>query len=133
MTFSADVEKFVNKFGRNVDQAARRVTFELGKHIVIRSPVDTGRFRANWQHTTGSPSSQILQAADRGGNAAIQKLASSLQASKAGNVEYVVNNLPYGPRLEYEGWSKQAPNGMVRITVAEFRSKMRKIIETLEK
>jgi hypothetical protein len=31
---------------------------------------------------------------------------------------YIVNFVPYVPRLEF-GWSKQAPHGMVRISVPE--------------
>jgi len=28
--------------------------------------------------------------------------------------------LPYIERLEYEGWSAQAPSGMLRVSLAEF-------------
>ena len=34
-------------------------------------------------------------------------------------VYYLSNNLPYIRRLEYEGHSGQAPNGMVRVTMAK--------------
>ena len=38
----------------------------------------------------------------------------------AGQVAFIVNNLPYAIPLEY-GHSTQAPNGMVRITVERFQ------------
>ncbi|WP_330210091.1 hypothetical protein [Pseudomonas sp. AM4(2022)] len=42
-----------------------------------------------------------------------------------------MNNLPYGPRLEYEGWSNQAPAGMVQITVTEFQMFINKAVSEL--
>lgn len=33
---------------------------------------------------------------------------------------YIFNNTPYLERIEYQGWSKQAPNGFVRIAVMQF-------------
>jgi len=39
---------------------------------------------------------------------------------KAGQVIYLVNNLPYAIPLEY-GHSSQAPGGMVRLTVQKWR------------
>ena len=41
-------------------------------------------------------------------------------ALKGGGVTFMANNLPYAHRLEFEGWSRQAPEGMVRRTVARF-------------
>lgn len=81
-----------------------------------------GRFRGNWQITLGTPAAGAISDIDPGGANTIAKGTSALSAFKAGVPIFIMNNLPYGPRLEYEGWSKQAPAGMVRITVAEFRS-----------
>jgi hypothetical protein len=36
----------------------------------------------------------------------------------AGSVTFLCNALPYAERLEYEGWSKQSPAGMVRVSMA---------------
>ncbi|MCY1383672.1 hypothetical protein D9M69_718230 [compost metagenome] len=35
---------------------------------------------------------------------------------------WAVNNMIFGPRLEFESWSSQAPAGMVRVSVAEFQT-----------
>jgi hypothetical protein len=43
----------------------------------------------------------------------------------------MINALPYGPRLEYEGWSSQAPAGMVRISVVEFQTFVDKAVMEL--
>jgi hypothetical protein len=42
-----------------------------------------------------------------------------LPKDAAGKVHYITNNLPYAWRLEH-GHSKQAPAGMVGLTVVEF-------------
>jgi hypothetical protein len=39
---------------------------------------------------------------------------------RAGSVVYLTNNVPYIQKLEYDAHSRQAPNGMVRISVALF-------------
>lgn len=78
-----------------------------------------GRFRGNWQLTISARATAQLDRIDPSGNEAISAASAALAGFKAGPPIYIVNNLPYGQRLEY-GWSTQAPNGMVRITVAEF-------------
>jgi hypothetical protein len=63
-----------------------------------------------------------LTGIDPTGNATIQRFIASVKESgAAGKVHYLTNNLPYAYRLEY-GWSRQAPNGMVGVTVVEFQS-----------
>ncbi|MNT90915.1 hypothetical protein D3C72_2319290 [compost metagenome] len=37
-----------------------------------------------------------------------------------GQMAYLINNLPYAIPLEF-GHSNQAPNGMVRVTIARFQ------------
>lgn len=130
-TFHGTVSKFAQSFGRRINQAHRKVTLELGRMIVQRTPVDTGRLRANWIHKTGSAPNYSLPLKDKSGNATIAKLASGLESSGAGRVDYLVNNLTYGPRIEYEGYSKKAPNGMVRVSVAEAKSKMIAVIQSV--
>ena len=92
--------------------------------IVIKSPVDTGRFRGNWTVSIGSPSSLSTTNTDKGGSATIQKgqtvIARYSEMDGFPNV-WLQNNLPYAAPLEH-GHSKQAPNGMVALTVAEIQS-----------
>lgn len=89
-----------------------------------------GRFRANWTVTIGSPSETTTEKVDPSGNAAITAGAAVLKKAKLGTVVYLMNNLPYAQRLE-EGWSKQAPVGMVRVTVAEFLGIVNEVVATV--
>jgi hypothetical protein len=82
-----------------------------------------GRFRGNWQVTFDVKAGGTLERIDPQGDetkAAAQGVVLGF-TSDVGTI-WAVNNLPYGPRLEFEGWSSQAPAGMVRISVAEFQS-----------
>jgi hypothetical protein len=76
-----------------------------------------GRFRANWNVSQGTPDTSTTESTQKGRGLA--EAARALELA-AGGVVYLSNGLPYARRLEYEGWSTQAPMGMVRLSVAEF-------------
>jgi hypothetical protein len=80
-----------------------------------------GRFRANWQMSIGSPAVGELDAIDEDGSATLAAHAGTLATARAGEVQYIINNLPYAQRLE-SGWSRQAPLGLVAITVVEWNN-----------
>lgn len=89
--------------------------------VVMRSPVDTGRFRGNWLVSTGSPNEGMSENTDPGGQATIALGASAITGLKQPEILWLQNNLPYAQRLE-NGWSKQAPAGIVAVTFAEITS-----------
>jgi hypothetical protein len=120
-TFTLDISRFVEKAKGNVDQVVRKIALTVFQRVIMKSPVDTGRFRGNWQVAIGTMPSGVLAGVDKSGGATIQRVAATALNMKAGEVIYLMNNLAYARALEY-GHSKQAPNGMVRITVAEFQS-----------
>jgi hypothetical protein len=127
-TFALQLSEFARKAGRNADLVVQKVAVDILARVVRRSPVDTGRFRSNWQVTIGAPATGTLPTEDKSGNVAIAAGQQALASFQVGPAVFITNNLPYGPRLEYEGWSKQAPAGMVRVTVAEYESLIRKAI-----
>jgi hypothetical protein len=90
-----------------------------------------GRFRANWQYGYGKPTLTTLPGVDPSGQATLARIQAGVMSNPAAGVHYVVNNLPYTRPLEYEGHSSQAPAGMVRVTVAEFRSYIEQAIRSL--
>lgn len=80
-----------------------------------------GRFRGNWQVTLGVPSTQPLDRIDANGGRTITVGEGVLEDAQSGVTIYILNNLPYSERLE-NGWSKQVPAGVVKVTVAEFQA-----------
>lgn len=138
--FHADLSAWVVKAQGNVDLVVRKVVLDIGTSIVMRSPVGNpskwksvmagkappkgyigGRFRANWQHGTGSIPEGTIEAVDKSGALSIGRIMKSLsQGTAAGKIHYLTNNLPYAIPLE-RGHSKQAPAGMVTLAVIEFQ------------
>nr|WP_286948259.1 hypothetical protein [Pseudomonas sp. UBA6718] len=92
-----------------------------------------GRFRGNWQVTFNSKAMDELPNIDPTGNSTIAAANGVLLGfnSTVGTI-WVTNNIIYGPRLEFEGWSSQAPAGMVRISVAEFQSFVNEAVRQLD-
>ncbi|MCD1619133.1 hypothetical protein K7H20_13770 [Salipiger manganoxidans] len=85
-----------------------------------KSPVDLGTFRANWVLSIGEPDTSTTT--DLAGFAT--KNAGALAAYAAADgfpIIFVSNNLPYALRLE-NGWSGQAPNGILALTVVELEA-----------
>lgn len=117
--FSAQVAAFCAKAKGNADLVVRKIALDMFSRVIMKSPVDTGRFKGNWQVAIGSIPSGTLEIADKDGTATIAKVTAETLGVKAGDVIYLVNNLAYARPLEY-GHSKQAPNGMVRLTIAEY-------------
>lgn len=85
-----------------------------------------GRLRNNWQATINSPAEGEVQNASKSGSdakASVKAAAASYDLTKS---MFLTNNLPYAARVEYGQWSKQAPQGMMRTTVASFKSEIEK-------
>lgn len=124
MSLSLDLSRFIKKTTTNVDAKVRVICLDLMSGIVLKTPVDTGRARANWQASIGSPRSDTTTSTDKNGSGTIAANA-DVVARAPGNIFWLTNNLPYISRLEYEGWSNQAPRGMVRITIDEVQRRLR--------
>jgi hypothetical protein len=131
-TFSLSLAKFAAKAGKNADAVVRKASLDILGRIVLRSPVDTGRFRANWQLTVGNPGRGEVPAFDKTGSATIGKGSARLAQFRSGPSIWIVNNLPYAQRLEY-GYSQQAPAGMVRVTQREFVSLIARAAQAVPK
>ena len=110
---TGSMSQIVARATGHVNDKIRAATSEVFSNIIQMTPVDTGRARGNWQCTIGSP----FVGQDDSGN--VMK-AQSVIPRHAGSVVYLTNNVPYIGRLEYDAHSRQAPNGMVRVSVALF-------------
>ncbi len=119
MTFMQDVSSFRRKASARMDLVRAKISLDLLSRIVLRTPVDLGRARGNWQTTIGAPAQGTVEAFDPSGQATISNAAAVLENVAGDQVVWMTNNLPYIKRLE-EGWSGQAPAGMVAVTIAEY-------------
>lgn len=120
MSFASELRAFASKSQQNADLVRRRVAIEIFERVIKRSPVDTGRFRGNWQASVGDYPRSIIEDTDPTGAGASANMVSLVLGDKTNHPLYLVNNLPYSLRLEH-GHSQQAPSGMVKVTVSEFQ------------
>lgn len=126
--FALQVGEFARKTKLRTDTVIRKAGAEVLASVVNRSPVDTGRFRANWV-VSYEPTTKTTLNLDRSGIDTINRGLKVIQLLNPGQDElWITNGLPYARRLEY-GWSQQAPAGMVRITVREWRQFIDKALQ----
>jgi len=119
--FKADFAKVIENAKNRIDIVIKKAEIRVFESVIMKSPVDTGRFRGNWIATTGTPSFMYYDdLKDKPGRVTKAAARSVINESQIGGITYLVNNLPYAYRLEYGRYSQQAPNGMVRLSVAEF-------------
>lgn len=128
--FTAQIAAFIAKANGNADLVFRKIALDMFSRVIQKSPVDTGRFKSNWQVAIGSAPTGTLGGTSTGLSSKLAEVTitgvtdnggSVIDGLRAGEIIYLVNNLAYARALEY-GYSKQAPNGMVRLTLLEYSS-----------
>lgn len=118
--FRANMAKRIAKAKGKTELFYKKLAMEVMTRVIMKSPVDTGRFRANWFVGYGAPYLHTDTATDASGAQTIAANTASIMGIKVdGRTIWITNALPYAHRLEYDGWSRQAPGGMVRVTLAE--------------
>ena len=119
-SFEQQLRRIEEDILRRQSQVVRKITMDVFNNVIQMSPVETGRFRGNWQVATGAAPTGTVDLEDPSGNTVTAQVAGEVQGMEPGDVVYLVNNLPYAQRLE-DGWSQQAPGGMVALTVQRFQ------------
>lgn len=135
-TFASDLRKFAEATGKSLDATCRGVAIKWFSSTVMSTPVDTGRLRGNWQLSQGEKAGGVIERMDptEVGQPSYITHYIAQNIKGVGSVNYLVNNLPYAETAEYGSWngptakvtdsgfSKQAPEGMVRINFARIKS-----------
>jgi len=133
-SFSLDMRAFADKVKTRNNLVVKKIVIDVGTALVLKSPVGDanywqspapagyvgGRFRANWQYGLDAADRTITEKTDKTGSTTITGLSGSVGKQASGHRHYLTNSLAYGPRLE-NGWSRQAPHGMVKLTMLEFQ------------
>lgn len=114
--FLSALEQEKRKAGDLVGLATRRIALGVLSRVVLASPVDTGRFRGNWQVDVGRDPIGAIDGTDVGGGGTIARGTATISGAPPFRPIIIANNLAYGPRLN-DGWSKQAPAGFVQAAV----------------
>jgi hypothetical protein len=149
--WSIPFDKLAKKLNNDIEVVIRASILKVFSDVVIRSPVDTGRFRANWNFSYNVIDAKISDSVDVTGEGKLAEIQAALLKFKLGDVAYLANSLPYAMVLEYGlypdpvlrgsfvkgegmviksagGYSKQAPHGMVRVAAREFAQDVNEVI-----
>ncbi len=142
--FGRQLSRWAELVGEDIDDVTRATTLQLFSGVINRTPVDTGRLRGNWQASLDTPASGTTE---RTGEAGALAEARAVTALAPSNAYFLTNNLPYAAVAEFglwgtgdgatnkttrDGYSIQAPYGMVRVTVAEFQQALRRQIRNAQ-
>ena len=117
MSFTEQISAWCAETQAKLDCVADEVVQETFRRLLEQTPVDTGDLRASW-----TQSANVLPAAFNGATV----------TAKAGQMVYIATDKVYAPIIEYglypnppknptgrtvNGYSSQAPAGMVRVTI----------------
>jgi len=135
-TFAASLAVFAKKAPEQVRVVVRKASIDLLTATVMRTPVGNpdlwkskppkgyvgGRLRANWNVSLVSPDTSTTDAIDKDGDPTIERGSAAIGEADGIKDIWIMNSLPYAIPVEYGHSKKQAPAGMVRVSVAEFQA-----------
>ena len=140
MSFSSDIKEFAEKGKIGYNDAVNISLLNVSRSIVFMTPVDEGRARGNWFASLSS-----YPATTSGSKTVNMAQVQAVTENAAGKVFYLTNNLPYIGKLEYggypnpsigdktiNGFSTQAPKGMVRISIENFEQGLKESVSKLK-
>jgi hypothetical protein len=127
-------EKVLKRYDANADRFVRAFALDGMTRLIDKTPVKSGRAKNNWNLATGAPRVENIPEGEYSKSGSVALLAASSDAGKvvAGDTLFLTNCLPYIPALE-DGHSKQAPAGMIGVTVVELRPLADRIVREVRR
>jgi len=136
-SFSQQIKQYAEKYNKRLEDVVTDFAVGVSSAIIQRTPVGNpslweskappgyvgGRARANWLPSIGQPETSAIDSTSDS-----TTRITAIKDKIPGNVFYLTNNVPYIERLEY-GWSKQAPKGMVRVSIREARKHLNNAVQ----
>lgn len=122
--FRVDLERVADAIGVEACEVVQQAAGEIWVRVIARTPVDTGYAQSGWTLSSGAPSGYVPRPGTRS--------KPRMGQMRCGDVLWVVNNVEYINELE-NGHSKQAPSGMLGVTVAEIEDWMQRTWGTKQK
>ena len=131
--FDAEFRKATKVILDGSEKVLRGVAIDIFGEVIHQSPVDTGRFKGNWQAALTKPASGTVDATDPGGSATQGKANAVIAKFKfAAKSMLLTNNLPYAERIA-TGWSKQRPSGWIEAITSNFQAVVDKVAKENQK
>jgi len=125
--FSKRIKEIEDGVEANATTMVRKTVITVASAVALRTPVDTGRARANWRTNIGGPLTAPVASFPEGkkgttgaaaAGMAIQDATDKMaQYKESGREVYISNNLIYIDPLN-RGSSRQAPAGFIEGAIA---------------
>lgn len=96
-----------NKVMSDIEKTIRGSSITIFNEVIINSPIDTGRFRGNWNASISNPDYSV-----KGDSKSYPIPKVNIGEFRIQDTLYLTNNLPYAARLAH-GWSQQRPDGWI--------------------
>lgn len=111
--FSERLRRFAGTLAPDLaSKLQRKLVLEALIRCVNRSPVDTGRFRANWTVSVGQEGLRFFfDSTDpgRSGGVAVNRERPIIDQIPAYSIAYIQNNIPYAEVIEFGGYVPKDP------------------------
>ena len=118
-TWTVPIDKCISNLEQQRAMVVKKIAFDLFRKVILKTPVLTGRARANWLVSVAEPRNETVDETDKTGIRAIGNVQTVIAGWNADSDIYLSNNLPYIYGLERGRSRKKAPKGMVKISIAE--------------
>ncbi|QHJ82310.1 MAG: hypothetical protein [Bacteriophage sp.] len=129
--FHGSIDEWIDAAGAGVEQVAEEFLIAVNNDIILRSPVDTGRFRGNWQVTLNDMPMHSVNLYSKTGQESIERGEAVIRGIFSGGAAvrsvHFSNLLIYANALEY-GHSQQAPLGVLGLVSIRLRTYMNEAI-----
>lgn len=137
--FNQELIDFAEKLvPAQANQFFRLVALKILRGVVLKTPVDTGRARGNWQVAINTEPTAVLSKKDASspkhkvgespiagaGEETVKDGVSDISKAVIGDTIFITNNVPYVLYLE-EGTDKIPPQKMLAHTLQEVEAEFR--------
>jgi hypothetical protein len=138
MGWSKDLQKIIERDRLNAEKMLIAAGIQGFNTAVIKTPVGNpdlwkspppkgyvgGQLRANWRVSFDRVDYSIKDTTNFAAES--RKEANEILSFKLGDTLIVSNPMPYAPRIEYDQWSSQAPEGMITPAVKAVKAAITK-------
>lgn len=140
--------KLAAKQKQTIRQLAGRTAFLVASDVIERTPVDQGVAKGSWTPSINKTPTDFSNTVSKSGIQATTRAGTVANKLQIGDTFYLLSNLVYMPVLEYggygtgsgatnkttrDGYSVQAPHGMVRIAIDNINKSLREAIKDVDK
>ena len=126
--FLTDIKKFIKDAETLNHKVVKEIVSEISASVIELSPIDTGNFVSNWLLGVGPAIPWgVTGFKNPDKQEKINRLEARIPQDAANHTYNLVNNTSYAQLLE-NGYSGQAPLGMISVTVVKMPSIIRRVV-----